>query len=898
MVWSSRVVVDVPAVPVQHLGCSQFDTRVGDLKVPVSINVRPNRGRSACSSPSRERDRVRSARHRRRDSIAVMAFISIAGLLSFTNPAAAATFSVQPSLEQLYVTHATPGATANLLDSGGTTVESITLDGFGSAVFREVTPGAGYRVVIGAESAGPFVIGDLDAPPPAASFYEGQTLNDGYGYITTRDGTKLAARVFLPGPPEDGPYPTVIEYSGYDPAAPETPIGDTMGLSQAQKDSLCPEVPILCKTPRQPGSKLAFAFDFAVVSVNVRGTGCSGGAFDYFERLQRLDGYDVIETVAAQPWVKGHRVGMVGLSYPGISQLFVAPEQPPSLAAIAPMSVYDDTARGILAPGGMYNEGFAFEWVTQVLNGASPYGQGWEQGLVDAGDTQCAENQLLRGFNVNAVEKARQYTFYEPEIGDTYNLSLLAPRIQVPIFTTGQWQDEQTGGRFALLWSKFTNAPVKRFIGMNGVHADAYTPQILMEWKAFLDMYVADDMRPISGYITGFGASIFEGTFGMPLNFPLSRWTSFTSAADARAVFETEANHWIILDRGRGPTPGAPEGGLVLRFTSWPPANMTPQRLYFQPDGSLLPTIPANDGGASRFTQNPAFTATRTFNGGTNDIFWALPSWDWAPPDASSTVTYETPPLAQDATYIGSGSVDMVVRSSMADAEFEVTVTEVRPDGSEMFVQNGWVRASQRALLPESTATMPLLSNFENDNTSLTPGSWTSIRALIFPFGHIFRAGSQVRLYIHSPGGNMARWSLETNPDLAGSTVDIAHNSIRPSSVVLPLVGIPKWYEPALAPCPSLRGQPCRPVPVMVNAVGEAVTYPVPTTTTTTTTTAPTTTAAPTTVAPTTTPTTTAPTSTTSPATTTTAAPTATTAKVLAVARPATAAVAKPNYAG
>ena len=51
--------------------------------------------------------------------------------------------------------------------------------------------------------------------------------------------------------------------------------------------------------------------------MNLRGTGCSGGAFDYFETLQSLDGYDVIETVAAQPWVANGKVGMVGISYPG-----------------------------------------------------------------------------------------------------------------------------------------------------------------------------------------------------------------------------------------------------------------------------------------------------------------------------------------------------------------------------------------------------------------------------------------------------------------------------------------------------------------------------------------------------------------------------------------------------
>ena len=63
---------------------------------------------------------------------------------------------------------------------------------------------------------------------------------------------------------------------------------------------------------------------FAVVDVNMRGTGCSGGAFDFFEPLQSLDGYDVIETIARQPWVQHNKVGMMGISYGGISQLFTA----------------------------------------------------------------------------------------------------------------------------------------------------------------------------------------------------------------------------------------------------------------------------------------------------------------------------------------------------------------------------------------------------------------------------------------------------------------------------------------------------------------------------------------------------------------------------------------------
>ena len=109
---------------------------------------------------------------------------------------------------------------------------------------------------------------------------------------------------------------------------------------------------------------------FTVVDVNMRGTGCSGGAFDFFEPLQNLDGYDVIETIAAQPWVQDHKVGMMGISYGGISQLFTAATRPPSLAAIAPLSVLDST-QTTLYPGGILNTGFAVPWAKERVNDAA-----------------------------------------------------------------------------------------------------------------------------------------------------------------------------------------------------------------------------------------------------------------------------------------------------------------------------------------------------------------------------------------------------------------------------------------------------------------------------------------------------------------------------------------------
>ena len=68
---------------------------------------------------------------------------------------------------------------------------------------------------------------------------------------------------------------------------------------------------------------------------------------------------------------------MVGISYPGISQLFVGQTQPPHLAAIAPLSVIADTFRSTLYPGGIFNNGFA----SSVGAGAAERQQALRSGL-------------------------------------------------------------------------------------------------------------------------------------------------------------------------------------------------------------------------------------------------------------------------------------------------------------------------------------------------------------------------------------------------------------------------------------------------------------------------------------------------------------------------------------
>ena len=130
---------------------------------------------------------------------------------------------------------------------------------------------------------------------------------------------------------------------------------------------------------------------FATVSLQMRGTGCSGGDFDLFDSPTTADGYDAVQIVGSQAWVSNHKVGLVGISFSGISQLYVGGTRPPDLAAIAPMSP-TDTLYSTGFPGGMFNNGFAGSWINERVSTAQAAptgGQSWAKAEIRQGTLQC-----------------------------------------------------------------------------------------------------------------------------------------------------------------------------------------------------------------------------------------------------------------------------------------------------------------------------------------------------------------------------------------------------------------------------------------------------------------------------------------------------------------------------
>lgn len=715
------------------------------------------------------------------------------------------------SVEQVYATGLTPGDQIALRDSGDNTVATHTANSLGGVLFREVAPGSGYTLedLNTATTSAPVVVHDDQPAPWDPSIYTQSIASEGYQYLTTRDGTQLALYVHPPLVPTTGPVPTLIEYAGYGYADPD---GPQSGLA-----------------------KLANAMGFAVVDVNMRGTGCSGGAFDYFEMLQNLDAYDVIETIAAQPWVMHHKVGMFGISYGGISQLFAAQLNPPHLAAIAPLSVIDATA-STLYPGGILNTGFALSWAQGRVDDAKPAtattGEAYAYKRIQQGDTTCEDNQALHPEAVNLIEKIRDNAYYTPEVADPLDPVSFVDKIHTPVFLACQFQDEQTGGHCPELVRHFTGTDHKWFTFTNGAHIDSIDPATLNQIFDFLSLFVAEQ-RPGGNdtFLKVAAPIIYKTAMGVPddvsLTLPDDPIRSQSTYAGALAAFEKLPTVQVRFDNGAGPdpqgvvTPGNPYAGYTLGFDSLPAPGTTPRTWYLGPNGTMDDTAPTTSGDDTYASDASAMPATDyTGNTGGGGLWGNASQWDWnwqAHP-AGTSVSYTTAPLTANTTVLGTGAVTVWVRSSTPDVDLQATISEVRPDGIESFVQNGWIRASERKLSTDSnnlfkrpgTADDPIPTFTAADAEPMPADTFVPVTIPLYYQGHAYRAGSRIRVVISAPNGDQPVWSFsETQPAGTTAQVSIAWSPEMPSSLSLPVV--PGAAIPTPLPaCPSLRNEPCR----------------------------------------------------------------------------------------
>ena len=732
-------------------------------------------------------------------------------LLAGAADAQAAGPDAHGSVEQVYATGLQPGAATKLVNRRGQKVDSQSAGELGGVVYRQVKPGKGYRLVVGGSKSDPVRVLGKRPAPPSTSIYDQDIPSSGYGYLTTRDGTKLSIYVHpptdvtsvvpgidLPSLPTGAPTPTLIEYAGYGYADPD---GPQSGISI-----------------------LANLMGFTVVDVNMRGTGCSGGSYDFFEPLQSLDGYDIVETIARQPWVANGKVGMMGISYGGISQLFTAATNPPSLAAISPLSVLDST-QTTLYPGGVLNTGFALAWAKERVHDALPAspdgGQGWAYQRIQEGDQTCEANQDLHPEAVNLLQKVKQNNHYKPKVADPLAPVTFVHKIKAPVFMACQWTDEQTGGHCPTLARQFTGTDRKWFTFTNGTHVDSLDPETFNRWYDFLKLYVAKEAPLLySPVIQAAAPVIYQEAMGVPgvtlRPDPIQSKPTYQSALDA---YEDLKPVRVLFDNGAGGlSPGQPYPGFEQSFSKFPVPGTKGQSWFFGKNGKLAGKRPKRSASSS-FKWDPDSTSPTNFTGNTAEggLWNALPDYHWEQKPDGTAVSYLTAPLAKDSTVLGAGYVKAWVRSSKPSVDLQATISEVRPDGKEVFVQGGWVRGNERKLdRTKSRPLEPVLSLRKKDVSPMPADRYVPVTIPLYYEGHAYRAGSRIRVTISAPNGDQPIWAFAKTKPKRSARVAIASTKRRPSKLTLPVV--PGVDVPTgLPPCPGLRGEPCRDYQPIVN---------------------------------------------------------------------------------
>ncbi len=252
-------------------------------------------------------------------------------------------------------------------------------------------------------------------------------------WIRMSDGTKLAAKVWLPKGANKKPVPAILEYLPY-----------RKNDFTALRDSI--------RHPYFAGH------GYASIRVDIRGTGDSEGIlYDEYLPKEQEDALDILKWLEKQDWCTGD-VGMIGKSWGGFNGLQVAKHQPKQLKAVITLCSTDDRyADDVHYMGGNILASDMLWWSsTMFAYNARPQdpavvGESWFENwmerlkktppYVEAWLTHQHRNDYWKQGSVNENYEA----------------------MTVPVFAVGGWADGYTNAIFRML--EHFSGPKKGLIG-------------------------------------------------------------------------------------------------------------------------------------------------------------------------------------------------------------------------------------------------------------------------------------------------------------------------------------------------------------------------------------------------------------------------------------------------
>jgi putative CocE/NonD family hydrolase len=563
--------------------------------------------------------------------------------------------------------------------------------------------------------------------------------------ITTSDGTVLRANVFLPS--TTGRYPTVLTATGYNKDA-ANPTGQDCAASQG----IAGDDPTLTEK------------GFAVIVIDDRGTGASGGRWDSWGARTQQDYKEVLDWIQAQSW-SNSRVATTGQSYMGITSLLIAEADAARVAegkrravkavwADIPMA---DAYRDVTFQGGSIDSGFIPLWLGLVSALSDLPPSSTSQNPQEAASIYIEHLLGSAEFSGEHIVGAAlgEEAAYD---GPFYRLRSPVERageIHVPVVITGGWWDLFQRGE-PLLWEALRKSPDRVLFMSPHYHISQGPPMddpnLKQEW--------------FSHWLQGVGNGV--------------------QSTPKVNLYPINGDHWEHFTRF--PVPKTKYQRAYLNGES---SGSTPVSLH---DGSLASSAPSVEGGEQAPllpASSPCSRMTAQWTAGIDSN--SVCDTDNATYEASS-LTYTTAPMPADTKITGLITADLWAKLSVTDATLVAVLSDVEPSGASNQVTAGFLMASQRAVDPSRSMygpselmIRPWHPFTKESQQPVTPNEPTEYRIEIYPTSTIVKSGHRLRLTI---GTANTFSSFTPLPDLGnelGGTITVLHGGARNSSVLLPL---------------------------------------------------------------------------------------------------------------
>ena len=575
-------------------------------------------------------------------------------------------------------------------------------------------------------------------------------------YVAMRDGVRLAVDVYLPldagGAAAATRLPAIVIFTPY-----------------YRRFALRSDAPPSSEPSISAGRYRDFFVPrgYALVVVDVRGTGASFGVREGFRSPKERDDYrEIVDWIVTQHWSNG-AVAATGISYVGAAADFLASTGHRAVKAIAPLFSVWDTYSDHYYPGGLllnrlaeaYDElmialdhghgellgKFAY-YRDPNLSGPAPVDEDGDGTLLKA-----AISEHLGNFHMPIF--IRQFAFKEEGLPHDpgFSSASFSPyaycrgvRPDVAVYSVSGWMDGAGYSNGAI--ARFGSLPnPKRHLLLgpwdHGARANAspFRRQVDSEFPLLAEL-----LRFFDHYLLGLDTGLERED---PVHY-------FTMAEERWRA----ASHW-------------------------PPHDQTTQ-FFFAGGGRLAPQ--------SDIASEDRYSVDFTLATGPNTRYGRLAAFDvrdyytdWDGRDRRM-LCYTSKPLAADHELSGHPCVTLHLSASEADAALHVYLEDVAPDGTCRYVTEGMLRALHRKECPapeHHQVVGPYHSYARADAAPLVPGEVATLRLSLLPTSWRVAAGHRLRVAISGADADNFGQVPHGQPPI----LSIRRGGVHASSIVLPL---------------------------------------------------------------------------------------------------------------